>query len=101
MTASNEGDRLGEVYTIDEAASKLRVSRTTMMRLMRLYPHFSKCGHVYRFSEADILAIWSDMRSEIEPRQPPQRHAAGAPRSTYSPTKLAKLLTGKPRPRPK
>lgn len=101
VTASNETIQLGSVYTLDETAAKLRVSRQTMMTLIRQYPHYSKCGRVYRFSEADILAIWEAIRSEREPVAPLRRASSKRyprPRSSES-AELARLLTGKPRKR--
>jgi excisionase family DNA binding protein len=100
MTASNETLQLSDVYTFDEAAAKLRVSRQTMTTLIRRHPHFSKCGRVYRFSEADILAIWDAIRSEKEPatalgRSSSKRH----PRPRNLTSADLRLLTGKPRKR--
>ncbi|WP_152104103.1 helix-turn-helix domain-containing protein [Bradyrhizobium ottawaense] len=90
--------RLGEVFTFDEVCTKLRISRQKLSDLIRGTDFYTRIGRVYRFSDADILAIWESMRP----------HATGEarlPRSTRarqvgaSSEQLKKLLTGKPRKR--
>jgi hypothetical protein len=55
---------LGNVYTLDETAAKLRMSRRALQNTIKQLPFYSKNGRVYLFSEGDILAIWNGMREQ-------------------------------------
>lgn len=86
------------IYTTDEAAERLRLSRRALIKLARKYGHCSRDGRDYLFSEADLLAIWQDMREPAqEPRQrmpvaplPSQRSLSETIRSIFGPPLSAK-----------
>jgi hypothetical protein len=59
---------LGNVYTLNEAAAKLRVSRRAMQDIIVRLPFYSKNGRVYLFSDDDIMKIWEGMREESNER---------------------------------
>ena len=54
---------LDTIYTADEAAERLRVTRRTMVKLGRDLGSCSKIGREYFFSERDLLDIWQAQRA--------------------------------------
>lgn len=54
---------LDAIYTTDEAAKRLRVSRRTMIKLGRDLGSCSVIGREYFFSERDLLDIWKARRA--------------------------------------
>jgi len=54
---------LDTIYTTDEAAERLRVSRRTMIKLGRDLGSCSMIGRDYFFSERDLLDIWQAQRA--------------------------------------
>ncbi|MDW9781845.1 helix-turn-helix domain-containing protein [Sinorhizobium meliloti] len=54
---------LDTIYTTDEAAERLRVSRRTMIKLGRDLGSCSMIGREYFFSERDLLDIWQAQRA--------------------------------------
>ncbi|WP_437408076.1 helix-turn-helix domain-containing protein [Sinorhizobium meliloti] len=54
---------LDKIYTTDEAAERLRVSRRTMIKLGRDLGSCSMIGRDYFFSERDLLDIWQAQRA--------------------------------------
>jgi hypothetical protein len=54
---------LDTIYTTDEAADRLRVSRRTMIKLGRDLGSCSMIGREYFFSERDLLDIWQAQRA--------------------------------------
>lgn len=54
---------LDTIYTTDEAAARLRVSRRTMIKLGRDLGSCSMMGRQYFFSERDLLDIWQAQRA--------------------------------------
>ncbi|WP_182872322.1 helix-turn-helix domain-containing protein [Bradyrhizobium diazoefficiens] len=99
MNQQSDDGKLGDVYTFDEVCTKLRLSRQSLSDLIRGTNFYSRKGRVYRFSDADILAIWTSMRStaasDTEVRLPKSVGTHGVARSSNQ----LKLLTGKPRKR--
>lgn len=71
------------IYTTDEAAARLRLTRRALIKIARRSGHCSRVGRDYLFSEADLLAIWQDMR---EPAQEPQPRTFTAPMRSPSGT---------------
>lgn len=67
---------MDSIYTTDEAATRLRLTRRALIKIARRSGHCSRVGRDYLFSEADLLAIWQDMR---EPAQEPRRRAPVTP----------------------
>lgn len=55
-------DPLDTIYTTDEAAERLRVSRRMMIKLGRKWGICSRVGTKYLFSEEDLLKIWTAIR---------------------------------------
>lgn len=98
MSQQSDDGKLGGVHTFDEVCNKLRLSRQSLSDLIRGTNFYSRKGRVYRFSDADIAAIWASMRpaSAIEVRLP---RSVGSRKVARSSNQL-KLLTGKPRKRP-
>lgn len=54
---------LDTIYTTDEAATRLRVSRRTVIKLGRDLGSCTRIGRNYLFSERDILDIWQAQRA--------------------------------------
>ncbi|MDW9544270.1 hypothetical protein GOA55_19005 [Sinorhizobium meliloti] len=54
---------LDRIYTTDEAAERLRVTRRTMIKLGRDLGSCSVIGREYFFSERDLLDIWQAQRA--------------------------------------
>ncbi|MDX0297990.1 helix-turn-helix domain-containing protein [Sinorhizobium meliloti] len=54
---------LDAIYTTDEAAKRLRVSRRTIIKLGRDLGSCSVIGREYFFSERDLLDIWQARRA--------------------------------------
>ncbi|MDW9473632.1 helix-turn-helix domain-containing protein [Sinorhizobium medicae] len=54
---------LDTIYTTDEAAERLRVTRRTMIKLGRDLGSCSMIGRQYFFSERDLLDIWQAQRA--------------------------------------
>ncbi|MDX0426891.1 hypothetical protein BMJ32_13145 [Sinorhizobium medicae] len=54
---------LDTIYTTDEAAERLRVSRRTMIKLGRDLGLCSMIGREYFFSERDLFDIWQAQRA--------------------------------------
>ncbi|MDW9523766.1 helix-turn-helix domain-containing protein [Sinorhizobium meliloti] len=54
---------LDTIYTTDEAAERLRVSRRTVIKLGRDLGYCSRIGREYFFSERDLLDIWQAQRA--------------------------------------
>ncbi|NRP70636.1 hypothetical protein ILFOPFJJ_01517 [Ensifer psoraleae] len=54
---------LDKIYTTDEAAERLRVTRRTMIKLGRDLGSCSVIGRDYFFSERDLLDIWQAQRA--------------------------------------
>ncbi len=55
-------EKLDQVYTADEAAERLRISKRAVIKIARMSGHCARVGRDYLFSEADLLAIWQDIR---------------------------------------
>ncbi|MFG1340949.1 helix-turn-helix domain-containing protein [Xanthobacter autotrophicus] len=60
---------LGPIYTIDEAAAALRVSRRTFSDLIKKHPHYHLNGRKKLFDVADLEAIWDAMRPGNHPHK--------------------------------
>jgi len=54
---------LDRIYTTDEAAERLRVTRRTMIKLGRDLGSCSVIGREYFFSERDLIDIWQAQRA--------------------------------------
>lgn len=54
---------LDTIYTADEAAARLRITRRTMIKLGRDLGSCSVIGREYFFSERDLLDIWQAQRA--------------------------------------
>lgn len=50
------------IYTLGEAAERLRMSRHALAKVARRTGHCSQAGRALLFSEADLAAIWLAMR---------------------------------------
>ncbi|WP_391564523.1 helix-turn-helix domain-containing protein [Sinorhizobium meliloti] len=55
---------LDKIYTTDEAAERLRVSRRTVIKLGRDLGSCSVIGREYFFSERDLFDIWQAQRAK-------------------------------------
>ncbi|KAB1086517.1 helix-turn-helix domain-containing protein [Neorhizobium galegae] len=54
--------QLDTIYTTDEAAARLRISRRKLIKLGREFGVCSRSGTDYLFSEEDLLKLWSAIR---------------------------------------
>lgn len=68
LTDNQPATPLGNVYSLNEAAAKLRMSRRAMQDMIKRLPFYSKNGRVYLFSDDDIMKIWEGMREESNER---------------------------------
>jgi hypothetical protein len=59
---ANDNKKLGEVYTFDEVCAKLKIGRRSLSELIAGTNFFSRKRRMYRFSDADVMAIWESMR---------------------------------------
>jgi excisionase family DNA binding protein len=57
----------GKVFTPDEAAEKLQISKNMVVKIGRKLGACSVFGRHYRFDEADLAAIWEASRARIGP----------------------------------
>lgn len=84
---------IGNIYTLNEAAAKLRMSRRALQDTIIRLPFYSKNGRVYLFSEDDLKKIWEGMREQSNERLRLLEHSnfGGRLMGTKSP-RLRKLL---------
>lgn len=62
-------EKLDQIYTADEAATRLRLTNRALIKIARKHGCCSRFGRDYLFSEADLLAIWEVLREpEREPK---------------------------------
>jgi hypothetical protein len=58
------------IYTLTEAAQRMRTNKNALARLARRNGHCSTIGRALLFSEADLAALWEAMRvPATSPRQ--------------------------------
>ena len=57
------------IYTLAEAAQKLRLNKNALARLARRTGHCSQAGRTLLFSEDDLLALWEEMRVRPDDRR--------------------------------
>ena len=62
MSLTAEQSPLGRIYTMDEVAQAMRMSRRALQDLLKKYPYYSRNGHKKLFRQADIEALWEAMR---------------------------------------
>lgn len=85
---------LGRIYTLAEAAERLRTSKSAVSRIARRTGHCSIFGsRTMRFSESDLLALWDATR--VTPTEPRERLPAR--RSEEETRRRALELLGRPR----
>ncbi|NGO54212.1 hypothetical protein [Allomesorhizobium camelthorni] len=66
---TDDEGKLDTIYTEDEAAARLRITRRTAITLGKRYGCCSAYGRTVRFSEQDLLDLWQVLRVEAkEPR---------------------------------
>jgi hypothetical protein len=75
--------KIPAVFTMDETAEKLRVSRTAMQDIVKRHPYYFANGHKKLFTEQHVLMIIDGLESETRRKclssSSPQKKAA--PRS--------------------
>ncbi|MDF2621312.1 MAG: hypothetical protein K0S00_3971 [Xanthobacteraceae bacterium] len=64
------------IYTLHEAAERLRTTPRVLARIARRYGRCAEIGRSLRFSEADIAALWQAIR--VTAKEPWAYHAAPA-----------------------
>ncbi|MBS7546281.1 helix-turn-helix domain-containing protein [Ancylobacter oerskovii] len=64
---------LGTIYTLEEAADRLRTTPRMVARLARRYGRCARIGREYRFSEGDLAALWDAIR--LPAKEPWAHHA--------------------------
>lgn len=55
---------LEKIYTLEEAAERLRLNKNALARIARRTGNCSIFGRSVLFSDSDLLAIWQGMRVE-------------------------------------
>lgn len=79
MMPANDNGPLGNIYTLDEAAAYLRVTKHAVARLARRTGHCSIIGRVLRFSDSDLLAMWDEIRCRSANSNEETNGISGAP----------------------
>ena len=88
-------EALDKIYSLAEASERLRLNKNALARLGRRTGHCSVTGRTVLFSEADLLALWQEMR--VTPsRRVEKVTALEVARSAQSP-RLQELLRRKSR----
>ncbi|MBO6725545.1 MAG: hypothetical protein JJ911_07795 [Rhizobiaceae bacterium] len=87
---------LDRIYTADEAAERLKLHKRGLIKIARRSGHCSRNGRSYLFSEADLLAIWQDMRAPPLSQVNVRRATATPVRSPHSIIEELKWLGSKP-----
>lgn len=59
----NDAPSLPVVFTMNEVAARLRISRRALQELVKKHPFYANNGRKKLFAEADIVALWEAMRS--------------------------------------
>lgn len=77
---------LGPIYTMDEAAAALRMSRRAFQDLIKKHRHYHLNGHKKLFDTADLEALWDAMRADDHPLkgQPPTVEASPSEANLYA-----------------
>jgi hypothetical protein len=68
MAPMTDAPKLDKIYTAEEAAERLRMTKRAVIRLGRAHGFYSQDRRNFFFSEADLLGIWQAIRKE--PREP-------------------------------
>jgi hypothetical protein len=95
---ANDNRPLGRIYTFDETAEELRVSKRALQGIIKRHPHYAKNGRVYLFSENDIQLIWEGMRCHCDSlnEQGPTTGMSVAPSANSLYSRARALTTRKP-----
>jgi len=99
---TRQSKTLGTIFTMEEAAEELHISRRALQDLIKLHPHYALNGHRKLFSESDIRALWEAMRAHAVPT--PTRRKPHVPHGQSSADNWARareLLSKPSRPRSK
>lgn len=57
---------LGTIYSLQEAADYLKVSKSSLARAARRHGIGARFGREIRFNEADVKGVWEAMRAHPE-----------------------------------
>jgi excisionase family DNA binding protein len=57
---------LGTIYSLQEAAEYLKVSKSALARAARRHGIGARFGREIRFNEADVKGVWEAMRAHPE-----------------------------------
>ncbi|EHK56796.1 hypothetical protein [Allomesorhizobium alhagi] len=61
---TDDEDKLGAIYTAEEVAGQLRITRRALIKFARDIGACSRVGRTYLFSAQDKLDIWQGLRAE-------------------------------------
>ena len=87
---------LPTIYTLHEAAERMRLTPNALARLSRRTGHCSAVGRTLLFSEADLVALWESMR--VVAKVPRNHQHAGYSEKVISEKAQAFLARGRRRP---
>lgn len=87
---------LGSIFTMEEAAIELHISRRALQDLVKAHPHYALNGHRKLFSEADIRALWEAMRTHAAPTVPNRAPPKPQKQSSADDWARARELLSKP-----
>lgn len=89
---------IGRIYTMDEAAAHLRMSRRAFQELIKTHPAYAQIGRRKLFNDANLSALWSAMQCplNLSAGPAPTTGISGAP-SEASLSMRAHVLTTKGR----
>ena len=97
MKADNDNDTIGNIYKFDEAAERLRVSKRSFQKIIKVHPHYAKNGRTYLFCNKDIQLIWEGMHchSNLQSEAGPTIGTSAAPSANSLYSKARALTTRK------
>lgn len=71
---------IGQIYSMEQAAAALRISRRKLQTLVKAHPFYADNGGRKLFSEADIKHLWEAMRCHLaNSNDPTGTGISGAP----------------------
>lgn len=86
---------LGPIYTMDEAAAALRMSRRTFSDFIKKHRHYHLNGHKKLFDTADLEALWDAMRADDHPLKAENRAVKASPSDEQVYASLSRRLAKK------
>lgn len=84
------------IYSMVEAAKKLRISRQSLQALVQQHPFYAANGRRKLFSDDDLAQLWQAMRAHPTRRAAPSSMASPSEETLYA---RVHAMTSKPKAR--